>query len=283
MNIEQMMVTPDVATRLLSYNTNNRAIKRHAVNEYAYKMAHGLWDENVLDPIVVTKDGVLENGQHRLLAVIKSGVPVQMLVATKTESASGAYDVGVPRSSLDSLKIRGNLPAELGNTAVQGVISYFFEKLDLPRKTPELIEKYCEKYGRFLRDAYTASRAGNSRSPICRKCGAISGAYAALRCGVDPEEIEKFFRVTNTGFSNRPQDSTAVLLRNYILTMDKVTATTVAPYPARKTLHIFTEYAIADYVAGKSRMKAYRLDADKMPYFPRVLQEDVEYMKGVKE
>lgn len=282
MELKKMTVTPEIAKRLLTYNIRNRVKKPEAIKEYAYKMQNGMWNGNVLDPIVVTKDGVLENGQHRLEAVIKSGMAVQMYVATDAESAAGVYDLGVPRSIRDSLMIRGIIRNELRYTTIQAIISYIFETLGLPRKVPELVEKYCDKYGQLLYDAVAATRCGKS-NPICRKAGVTAGAYTALRCGVDYEEMEKFFTAVNTGFSERPQDSCAILLRNYILTADQINITTNKPHGSRKCFHIYTEFAISDYVAGKARRRAYMLDADRMPYFPRVLQEDAEYMKGVKE
>ena len=282
MELKKMTVTPELAKRLMTYNTNNRKLKPAAVKEYAYKMQNGMWNGNVLDPIVVTKDGVLENGQHRLEAVIKSGVAVQMYVATDAESAAGAYDVGVPRSIRDALMIRGIIRNELRHTTIQAVISYIFETLGLPRKEPVLVEKYCGKYGDILYDATTASGQGTTNA-ISKKAGVMTGAYMALRCGVDYGELERFFRAVNTGFSDRPQDSCAILLRNYILTADQINIATVGVRGRRKNLHIYTECAIADYVAGKSRRRAYTLDEDKMPYRARVLQEDAEYMKGVNE
>lgn len=65
------IVTPDIAKQWLKQNTNNRKIKEAVVDAYAKDMLNGKWTINN-DSITFDKNGILTNGQHRLMAVIKS-------------------------------------------------------------------------------------------------------------------------------------------------------------------------------------------------------------------
>lgn len=279
MKAEFIDVSPEVAERLLTYNTNNRKLKQKAVAEYAYKMANGLWNSNSLDPIVITKDGVLENGQHRLKAVIKSGKTIEMYVITGAVSAAGTYDMNVPRTMTDTLVIRGKANKNVTSNDVQAVVRFVFELLSLPRKTPELVEKYCDVYDDKL---YSASRiiTTGAKNPICRKSGVRTACYIALRKGIEEDKLCDFFRVVNTGFSEKPEDSTAVLLRNYLLTRDKVKVATAATYSFIRELYIITEFALRDYINKKARKRAYVLDWSQLTWLPEILEEDKKFMKG---
>jgi len=74
---EIVRVTPAVAAELLKRNTHNRPVVRSAVGEYAHLMKSGMW-RLTADGICIASDGVLINGQHRLMGVESSGVPVEM-------------------------------------------------------------------------------------------------------------------------------------------------------------------------------------------------------------
>ena len=53
---------------LLSRSTVNREIRHQRVADYAYAMQRGEWRDLLSDPITVTHDGEIVNGQHRLAA-----------------------------------------------------------------------------------------------------------------------------------------------------------------------------------------------------------------------
>lgn len=65
------LVTPEGAAELLRLNLDNRPVSPETVEIYAQTMAEGRWDRTgCLD--FRKADGVLVNGQHRLLAVIRA-------------------------------------------------------------------------------------------------------------------------------------------------------------------------------------------------------------------
>ena len=74
-----LQISPEAAAQLLEGNTRNRKINKNAIKRYSALMSQGLWKPGN-DAICVAPDGTLLNGQHRLTAVIDSGVSVDMLV-----------------------------------------------------------------------------------------------------------------------------------------------------------------------------------------------------------
>ena len=94
-NVEK--ITPDVAKALLQMNTNNfRNADPHRVEKYALEMESGKWECNG-DTIKINGTTLLD-GQHRLMAVIKSNSTIESLVARGVETDASTIDRGKPRS-----------------------------------------------------------------------------------------------------------------------------------------------------------------------------------------
>lgn len=79
------LVTPVMAeTWLNERNNKNRRISPVHVNRLANEMVAGRWAMNG-ETIVFDQDLTLVDGQHRLTAIVRSGVTVEMLVVTGVE------------------------------------------------------------------------------------------------------------------------------------------------------------------------------------------------------
>lgn len=101
------LVTPTYATALLAKNIQNRPISRDTVNRYAAQMKAGLWKFNG-DPIRIASGGELLDGQHRLQAVVQSGVAQEMVVIRGIHrTAFDTIDLGRKRGAADILAIAG--------------------------------------------------------------------------------------------------------------------------------------------------------------------------------
>ena len=90
-------MTPDMARDILKNNTNNRNVKRDRVSLYATEMEKGRWQLNG-ESIVIDENGNLKDGQHRLMAVVKSQCTVPMVVVTGVDADCSIYDRGSSRS-----------------------------------------------------------------------------------------------------------------------------------------------------------------------------------------
>lgn len=95
-------VTPLVATKLLEGNTNNyRKLNTKTVDRYASLMEQGKWVTEAC-MIVLAEDGTLINGQHRLTAVQKVQLAIDMIVVTGASiSSKDVIDSHMPRRMKD--------------------------------------------------------------------------------------------------------------------------------------------------------------------------------------
>lgn len=106
--VEFLDISPALAADFLTRNTHNRPIRERIVRAYAEDMRNGNWQTNG-DAIRVSVDDVLLDGQHRLRAVVESGVTIRMLVIHGLESETqDTVDGGAKRKFADVLVLRGH-------------------------------------------------------------------------------------------------------------------------------------------------------------------------------
>jgi len=74
-----LTITPDLAERWLSWNQTNRPASKRIISEYARRMSEGLWEMNG-ETIILNDIGGINDGQHRLMACVKSGADFEALV-----------------------------------------------------------------------------------------------------------------------------------------------------------------------------------------------------------
>lgn len=107
MTSQLVAVSPDLAAQWLGGNTVNRNLRARVVDMYARDMAAGNWRVTG-ESIKLSKSGRLLDGQHRLSAVIKSGVTIQMYVVFDLEDAAQeVMDSGIQRNAADALTMSG--------------------------------------------------------------------------------------------------------------------------------------------------------------------------------
>lgn len=105
---EVVTVTPDMAREWLKYNKVNRPLSQAWVNYYVRQIVDGLWDGQNGQSIKFDVLGNLIDGQHRLYAIIASGIAVTLEVRRhlKTESFK-TIDVGNIRTAAHTLAALG--------------------------------------------------------------------------------------------------------------------------------------------------------------------------------
>lgn len=112
LKVALVLVNSTLATEWLERNESNRPLRRDRIERYARDMAAGRWTVNG-DAICIASDGTLQNGQHRLHAIIRSGVNVLMPVMFNVDpSARVNMDSGAPRSASDALHLLGEPQAK---------------------------------------------------------------------------------------------------------------------------------------------------------------------------
>ena len=101
-------VNPDMAADMLEHNTMNRNISQLNVKRYAQAMQSGEWEQNG-QTISVAEDGTILDGQHRLWAIIESGMTITFLIVYNVrKEAIATIDSGITRTFRHLLQIKGS-------------------------------------------------------------------------------------------------------------------------------------------------------------------------------
>lgn len=107
LTVELVLVTPEIAKNYLRFNPKNRVISEKNLLLLSKEMIEGVFLENG-ESIVFDKNSELKDGQHRLLAIIKSGKSYFIPIVRGVEPESMAtYDTGKNRTAGDVLSING--------------------------------------------------------------------------------------------------------------------------------------------------------------------------------
>lgn len=124
------IVTPEIASSWLFNNTNNRRQKKSVIGNFSNAMLRGDW--LVGQPIMFDVNGRLIDGQHRLLAVIKAGIPIKFLVVRNCLPESfDKLDIGSRRTNSDILYMEGSKYSEILAPALSIIDAYNCGQLQL--------------------------------------------------------------------------------------------------------------------------------------------------------
>jgi hypothetical protein len=221
--IKRQLITPSIAKSLLEANKRNRRISQPSVHRYTYDMINDRWKEDTVEPIKISKSGVILDGQHRLLAVIASGKSIFFHIAYELDDSVTAYlDTGKSRNATDVFKIEG----VLNDSSIPSTIS-FFNYLSLSRKAgvqknhkatnAMLLEQYYEN-AEFWQDVVRRShRWYTSFAKILPK-SCVGGFYAHFH-SINKVQAELFMEELCMGFDIT--NNVINLLRNKLM-QDKV-------------------------------------------------------------
>lgn len=216
-------VTPSMAEEILTRNTVNRPLRSGVAEKYARDMRAGEWEKNG-EAVKIAEDGTLLDGQHRLWAVIYSGLKyVELLVLTDLPmSAIRTIDTGTPRNYADYRRISGNAEGRtIKNPRMLQATARWLRWYEnewpalslgkLPYTNAELDETANGHSG--LLDAVDAA----TRTNKLRRLGygqSIAGVYCLAR-EHNPDLADRWLQQLETG-EGEP-DSAAITLRERLI------------------------------------------------------------------
>ena len=101
MKLQSIDVTPEQAKKWLAHNMMNRPVRKGYVSALADAMQRGEWMVN--HQAIAVNGNKLVDGQHRLMALLESGLPkVRMTVITDADAATfDTIDIGAKRTMAD--------------------------------------------------------------------------------------------------------------------------------------------------------------------------------------
>lgn len=162
MNTQLELVTPDLAKSMLEKNVSNRPINNPNVDQLVAEIGRGNFHQTG-ESIKFAKDGSLLDGQHRLLAIIKSQTPVELLVVRGLDNESFKYmDTGRVRMASDVLAIEGIENSAKLAAMINFIIGYdrgvyggsHRRKRGSGKITNAMVVEYAQKHLTSLKDSY---------------------------------------------------------------------------------------------------------------------------------
>jgi hypothetical protein len=194
MKAELKTITPEwAASTLVEKNAGNRAMNQRHVQSLAREIKMGRWKVNG-DTICVNGTRLID-GQHRLAAVVMSGMPIQSFVIDGLPcDVFDTKDVGKRRSPGDTLSVRGEKNACRLAAALQMIDKYMTGRADkLVGYSNTDIEVLLEKYPGARDSLQTSARKRGLVPP------SVLDACHYLFSQKDPELADDFVEKVERG------------------------------------------------------------------------------------
>lgn len=116
------LITKEFAEKALLRNEKNRPVAKLVVSKYAEAIKRGEWKLNG-EPIIFDVDGTLVDGQHRLMAVSMTGLPIRSVVVRGVDLGSfNTINNGRSRTASDVLSISGKKNSAVVAAAARQII-----------------------------------------------------------------------------------------------------------------------------------------------------------------
>ena len=190
-------ITPEVANEYLHSNVRcNRSVHSKVVSKYARDMKSGNF-RITHQGIAFDSDGMLIDGQHRLMACVSSGTPFMSLVTRNIPKDVMVFvDRGASRSIHDSLmvSIAGDDDAArvLKSTQLPAVLRQL--AVCSSKEMSLSVTEITDIFNAFQSQVLDLFKLNSAKYNGVNRCQLLSAAIAAMYCGVSTEAIDKFFR-----------------------------------------------------------------------------------------
>lgn len=208
-------VGPEQAQKWLERNVSNRNVRPARVREYATAMQEDRWVYTA-DPIRFDEDGRLIDGQHRLMAVVRSGHEVEMhIVRGLARDAQDAVDTGAVRTATDALAVRG-LKHGAAMAATVPIVNWLLKGAEFNASySRDEIVHWVEVHDGL--DQVVAEAHRNRTLLPCQLAPYAAAYYAALQTTADQEATTRFFLEQLVETIGLTTGAPALAVRRYLL------------------------------------------------------------------
>lgn len=210
MKTSEKLISPILAEVLLKTNIANRKITQTHVDFLADQMRRGTYIEDTGESLKFSRTNKLLDGQHRLLAIIKSGKSYRFRIDEDLDDKIfNVIDTGRTRTTGDILSILKYKNAAMMTSMVRFILEYQNNRFGFSRSTKypnDLIIKFIEENPHLediIKSADIFYRNFRMVSP-----STLAGIYyILLDKGHSEQVINNFFEQYSTGLglsSNSP-------------------------------------------------------------------------------
>lgn len=121
---QEVTLSPPLAQILLGANPDNRNLRSSKLQQYAQDMRDGRWVMNG-EPIIISKEGLLNDGQHRCHAIVQANrsVPVLIIFGIDRDTRT-TVDQGASRGAGDYLSMEGEPHSTVLAAAGRMLVAY---------------------------------------------------------------------------------------------------------------------------------------------------------------
>jgi len=219
---EVVTITPDIARHILDTNKDNRPISHRLINGLVHDIQSRNWDLNG-EAIVISKDGLLNDGQHRLMAIIEAGEPVQsVMVFGVSRDSRMTVDMGKARTTSNYLSMQSRAHATFAATVAGQWLGFTLGIYGKVSKTKEVTKRDVIKFYNARQIKIDAAiREYGARSK--RLAGnALVTAYLII-WEVDAVHADGFFHMLLSG-ANLDGDDPILWLRSRFTSDNKLSS-----------------------------------------------------------
>ncbi len=206
-------VTPEMARDILARNTHNRSIRARHVTSLVKDLKAGKWCMNG-DTICIAEDGTLIDGQHRLTAVVISGVTASMMVVynlPNDQDVFGTKGIGKSRHYADVLTIAGAKNAAVLATALS--LTFRCDEGAMFQAVTFTNNEVVEFYHIYTGMEESVSKCLRSRGMVP---ASILASCHYMFCRRDRDAADKFVEDTITGVGLAAGDPVLALRDRFI-------------------------------------------------------------------
>ena len=118
------LITPEIAAAWLLLMCRNRKLDRAKIRAYCASMRAGRWLDGPLTAVMFDTDGVPFDGQHKLTAIVQTGISVHLAVYRNvTKAYKNVTDTGKSRNGQNACELAGHPNSMASIVAARLVIS----------------------------------------------------------------------------------------------------------------------------------------------------------------
>jgi hypothetical protein len=207
-------ITPEMAQEILKHNTRNRKLSERRVASMCDDMRSGRWVING-QGISISETGRLLDGQHRLTAIVRSGIPITISVCRGAkDDVMPTIDTGKPRKASDVLAIeQENNSVQLGST-LRFIESFKNNQIGIARRFRTSNYYVIDLLAKYPRARESATFASGMRFRLLTRT-ILSGLHYLLT--ESDEEMGLEFLEKLISGDNLSKDSPIFLLREKLV------------------------------------------------------------------
>ena len=213
-DVRLISITPELADKILGFNTENRRMRGFAAKDYAATMTEGGW-KLTHQGIALDTNGIVQDGQHRLQGIVDSGTTQQFFIFVGMDPAAyTALDIGMKRTYGDTMtRVGHNNAAQLGSCAR---LVFLFQRRDFTSTwkvtNQQVLDTVSEDEDGFVMAMTWGGRL--KKPPIGLAVHVGAAAFYLISRANSAERVNQFFQgLIDMEFEHGRSDPRNVLVR----------------------------------------------------------------------